>query len=129
MMVLINQNLKLAYKELNEAMKLSGIKPDNFIDIALVINNKFAEHASVTIASALLNSNFDSFYRFHIVMNPDDPVPKKSQQKLSSMKYIKDYSIEFTNFDNNIIPVNLMKSKMRFSNSFPLFSKLPSVFR
>ncbi|XVN43228.1 MAG: glycosyltransferase [Candidatus Rickettsia vulgarisii] len=112
-------NLKLAYQQLNEVLELTNIKQENTFDIAIVINDKFVQHAATTIASALLNSDLDSFYRFHIVMNPDDPVTEKSQQKLASMKYIRDYSIEFTNFDNNILPIKLMKKKLNFSR-FPL---------
>jgi lipopolysaccharide biosynthesis glycosyltransferase len=115
-----NPNLKLAYQQLNEVLKLTNIKQENIFEIAIVINDKFAQHASTTIASALLNSDLDSFYRFHIVMNPNDPVTEESQQKLASMKYIRDYSIEFTNFDNNTLPIELMKKKLKFSNSLPL---------
>lgn len=115
-----NPDFKLAYQELHQAALLSGIKQDNIMDIALVINDKFAKHVSTTIASALLNSNLDSFYRFHVIMNPMDPVSEESQKKLSSMNYIRDYSIEFTNFDNSILPTDLMKSKMKFSRYFPL---------
>lgn len=113
-------NIKAAYQQLNEVTKIAGIEQNNIIDIAIIINDKFAKHAAVTIASALVNSDLDSFYRFHIIMNPDDPVSDDAKRKLASMNYIRDYSIDFTNFDNKLIPVELMKSKMALGDRFPL---------
>lgn len=114
-------DMKTAYQERNEVIKITRIKQDNIIDIALIINDKFAKHAAVTIASALLNADLDSFYRFHIIMNPDDPVLDATKTKLSSMNYIKDYSIDFTNFNNKLIPTELMKRKMAIQDDlFPL---------
>lgn len=35
-------------------------------------------------------------------MNSNDPVSQESMEKLASMKYIRDYSIDFTTFPENI---------------------------
>ncbi|MFY9589872.1 glycosyltransferase family 8 protein [Rickettsia endosymbiont of Halotydeus destructor] len=113
-------NFILAAKEAEQVIKLTKIKQDNMFDIALTINDKFAEHAAVVIASALLNSDLNSFYRFHIIMDPNDPVLPESQEKLATMKYIKDYSIDFTSFPENLIDKHLIQKKLKFSSSWPL---------
>ncbi|KJV62419.1 putative lipopolysaccharide 1,2-glucosyltransferase RfaJ [Rickettsia amblyommatis str. Ac/Pa] len=41
---------------------------------------KFAIHAGTVISSSLLNSDLDSFYRFHMVMNSNDPVSQESRE-------------------------------------------------
>jgi len=110
---------KLATEEIQKVIKITGIKQDNTLDIALIINDKFAAHAGAVISSSLLNSDLDSFYRFHIVMNPNDPVTQESMEKLSSMKYIKDYSIDFTVFPENILNNDLAIRKIKFPDNWP----------
>ncbi|HJD56033.1 MAG TPA: glycosyltransferase family 8 protein [Rickettsia endosymbiont of Pyrocoelia pectoralis] len=116
----IEYDYNLAAEEIQNVIKLTEIKQDNIVDIALTINDKFAAHAAAVISSSLLNSDLDSFYRFHVVMNPNDPVTKKSMEKLASMKYIRDYSIDFTPFPNSLLDHDLVNKKMKFSGTWPL---------
>ena len=115
----IKPDYKLAMDEIQSVVKLTGIKQDNTLDIALIINDKFAPHAATVISSSLLNSDLDSFYRFHIVMNPNDTLTEESMKKLASMKYIRDYSIDFTPFPENILDQNLTDKKIKFSDMWP----------
>lgn len=115
----IQTDYKLAIEEIQNVIKLTGIKQNNILDIALIINDKFAVHAGAVISSSLLNSDLDSFYRFHIVMNPNDPVIGESMEKLASMKYIRDYSIDFTTFPENILNQALTDKKIKFSDNWP----------
>jgi lipopolysaccharide biosynthesis glycosyltransferase len=110
----INTNLKQAVLMLNKAIALSGIKGTKIVNIVLVMDEQYAAHASTTIASALLNSDLDSFYQFHIVMDPDNAVSLESQQKLSAMQDIRHYKINFITVDHNLIPIELIKN--RFQN-------------
>lgn len=112
-------NYMLAMEELQKTIKTTKIKQDNVLDIALIINDKFASHAGVVIASALLNSDLDSFYKFHIVMNPKDQVSTESKAKLSAMQYIKNYSIDFINFPENLITKDLIQEKVKFPSNWP----------
>jgi len=115
----IKTDYKLATEEIQKVIKITGIKQDNILDIALVINDKFAVHAGAVISSSLLNSDLDSFYRFHIVMNPNDLVTGESMEKLASMKYIRDYSIDFISFPENILNQELTDKKVKFSDMWP----------
>nr|WP_323811231.1 glycosyltransferase [Rickettsia conorii] len=76
-------------------------------------------HAGTVISSSLLNSDLDSFYRFHIVMNSNDPVSQESMEKLASMKYIRDYSIDFTTFPEKILNQALADKKIKFTDNWP----------
>ncbi|KJV80355.1 glycosyl transferase 8 family protein [Rickettsia hoogstraalii str. RCCE3] len=115
----IQTDYKLAIEEIQNVIKLTGIRQNNILDIALTINDKFAIHAGAVIASSLLNSDLDSFYRFHIVMDSNDPVSQESMEKLASMKYIRDYSIDFTTFPENILNQALADKKIKFSDNWP----------
>ncbi|MCC8462842.1 MAG: glycosyltransferase family 8 protein [Rickettsia endosymbiont of Ecitomorpha arachnoides] len=115
----IQTDYKLAIEEIQNVIKLTGIRQNNILDIALTINDKFAIHAGAVIASSLLNSDLDSFYRFHIVMDSNDPVSQESMEKLASMKYIRDYSIDFTAFPENILNQALADKKIKFSDNWP----------
>lgn len=115
----IEYDYNLAIQEIQNVIKLTGIKQDNIADIALIINDKFAVHAAAVISSSLLNSDLNSFYRFHIVMDPSDPVTGESMEKLASMKYIRDYSIDFTPFSENILNQSLTDKKIKFSDNWP----------
>jgi len=110
---------KLSIEEMQKVIKLTGIKQNNVMDIALIINDKFAPHAATVISSSLLNSDLDSFYRFHIVMNPEDSLTKESMEKLASMQYIRDYSIDFIPFPENILNDNSINKEIRFSDNWP----------
>ena len=79
-----NPDLKQAILEQNKVIKLSRIKPKNIIDIVFTVNEKYAVQAAVTITSALINSDLDSYYNFYFLMDPDDLITHKSQQKLST---------------------------------------------
>ena len=85
----------------------------------MTINDKFAIHAGTVISASLLNSDLDSFYRFHIVMNSNDHVSQESMEKLASMKYISDYSIDFTTFPENILNQALADKKIKFTDNGP----------
>ncbi|WP_032138728.1 glycosyltransferase family 8 protein [Rickettsia tamurae] len=115
----IQTDYKLAIEEIQNVIKLTGIRQNNILDIALTINDKFAIHAGAVISSSLLNSDLDSFYRFHIVMDSNDPVSQESMGKLASMKYIRDYSIDFTTFPENILNQALTDKKIKFSDNWP----------
>jgi len=115
----IKPDYKRAVEEIQNVVKRTGIKQNNILDIVLVINDKFAVHAGAVISSSLLNSDLDSFYRFHIVMNPNDPVTQESMEKLASMKYIRDYSIDFVPFPENILNQALTDKKIKFTDNWP----------
>ncbi len=115
----IQTDYKLAIEEIQNVIRLTGIRQNNILDIALTINDKFAIHAGAVIASSLLNSDLDSFYRFHIVMDSNDPISQESMEKLASMKYIRDYSIDFSTFPENILNQALADKKIKFSDNWP----------
>ncbi len=115
----IQTDYRLAIEEIQNVIKLTGIRRNNILDIALIINDKFAPHAATVISSSLLNSDLDTFYRFHIVMNPNDLVTGESMEKLASMKYIRDYSIDFIPFSENILNQELTDKKVKFSDMWP----------
>ncbi|AAU03938.1 possible lipopolysaccharide 1,2-glucosyltransferase WaaJ [Rickettsia typhi str. Wilmington] len=115
----IRTDYKRAIKEIQNVIKLTGIRQNNILDIALTINDRYAIHAGAVIASSLLNSDLDSFYRFHIVMDSNDPISQESINKLSSMKYIRDYSIDFTTFPDNILNKILTYKKIKFADNWP----------
>ncbi|ABE04803.1 glycosyltransferase family 8 protein [Rickettsia bellii] len=115
----IKLDYKLAIEEIQSVIKLTGIKQDNTLDIALIINDKFARHAATVIASSLINSDINSFYKFHIVMNPNDSLTEESMEKLASMKHIRDYSIDFIPFPENVLDLNLANEKIEFSDMWP----------
>ncbi|WP_341750389.1 glycosyltransferase family 8 protein [Candidatus Tisiphia endosymbiont of Sialis lutaria] len=125
-----NIDLKTAVANYQRALNLSGIDANNVTNIALVINDKYAVHAATTIASALLNSDLDSFYDFYFIMDQEDPISIESQEKLSSMQDIKPYKINFINVDNNLLPIELIKSKFKncdwplLISYRPFFSKI-----
>jgi lipopolysaccharide biosynthesis glycosyltransferase len=116
----VNYDYTKVISELNEVIRITKIKPTNELDIVLTINDKFVQHAAVVISSSLVNSDLDSFYKFHIVMDPKDPLSKESQEKLSAMQYIRNYSIDFTNFPTNIINQDLINKKLKLTNKWPL---------
>lgn len=116
----VKYDYKLALEETKKVIKLTGIKQDNILDIALVINDKFAPHAATVISSSLLNADLNSFYRFHIVMNPNDSLSKESMEKLASMKYIRDYSIDFIPFPEDMLNHDyLTDKKIKFTETWP----------
>ena len=55
----IQTDYRLAIEEIQNVIKLTGIKQNNILDIALTINDKFAIHAGTVISSSLLNSDLD----------------------------------------------------------------------
>ncbi|XVN41636.1 MAG: glycosyltransferase [Rickettsia endosymbiont of Argas persicus] len=119
-----NPDLEKATLILSKITGLINVKNFKTLDILLVINDKYAPHAATTIASALLNSDLDSFYHFYFLINPQDPISEESKKKLASMQYIRNYKIDFIEVDHNLIPINLIKEKseicMKDEGNYPL---------
>lgn len=85
------------YSAAVEAQKLMKVDNKNkeVIDISLVIDNKYSPHAGVVISSALMSSDFDSYYRFHIVSSSESPISEESRGFFNQLKEIRDFEIEF----------------------------------
>ncbi len=75
-------------------------------DIALVINDKYAQYAATTITSILLNSDLDNHYNFYVIYDNKDPILPETQKKLASISKIKDFDIKFIEFPENLIEEN-----------------------
>jgi len=114
-------NFQSAVKRINKVITLLDIKQDNLLDIALVINEQYAKYAAVTISSALLNSDLNTMYKFHIIMDPKDPLSESSKKKMESMKYIRNYEIDFIYFPDNSSSRFLDKNK-KFTLRYPKLS-------
>lgn len=52
-------------------------------------------------------------------MDSNDPVSQESMEKLASMQYIRDYSIDFSTFPENILNQALADKKIKFSDNWP----------
>ena len=52
-------------------------------------------------------------------MDSNDHVSQESMKKLSSMKYIGDYSTYFTTFPENMLNQALTDKKIKFSDNWP----------
>lgn len=72
----------------------------DYINIAFFINDKYACHCAVTMASILTSSNNEDFHKFYIV-NTD--LQEDSKRKLEKLKKIKNFEIEYVNFDRTLI--------------------------
>lgn len=64
------------------------------INICFVIDDNYAEHCAVTIASILLNS--DSVFHFHVLYND---LSLKNKNRLDNLKKIKNFEITFVTVD------------------------------
>jgi lipopolysaccharide biosynthesis glycosyltransferase len=104
-------NLVQAVDAQHKATEFASITPKNELDIVLIINEPYAPHAATTIASALVNSNLDTLYNFHFVVDPNDPISAESKAKLNDMQHIRKYNLYFHTLDLRTIPVDLIKSK------------------
>ncbi len=98
-----NINYFEALKNRNLAIKAIDIKRTNNIDIALIFDNYYAPHSATTIASVLLNSEPDTYHRFYIIEDPKNSLSQETRDKLSSLQYIKEYSINFIKFPDELI--------------------------
>lgn len=112
-----NINYFEALKNRNLAIKAIDIKKTNNIDIALIFDNYYAPHSATTIASVLLNSEPDTYHRFYIIEDPKDPLSQEIKDKLSSLQYIKKYSINFIKFPDELIKD--FKTEQYTSVNFP----------
>ncbi|MEK6734851.1 MAG: glycosyltransferase [Pseudomonadota bacterium] len=73
------------------------------IRVGFVLTDKYLSYAKVAIASILLNSDLDSHYNFYIITIPDDPLPEKSKTELEKLKSIREFQIEYRNYNNQLI--------------------------
>ncbi len=99
-------DLKLAAKFQKEVFEESGITPTKNTEIAFVFNDPHAKYGLTTIASILLNSDFDNHYNFHVVMYDGDEVSELNKQKLQQLQYIRPYNIEFHVFPKSVVEKN-----------------------
>lgn len=123
-------DLQKSVIELNYANKLANIKPINITNIAFVLDDNYAEHAAATIASALLNADLDSFYKFYCVMDPKTPISLEYQAKLGSMQNIRNYDIEFVTVDHSKIDMSAVSEifyKQKIDKRYP-FSLVYRLF-
>ncbi len=65
---------------------------DNTIHIALSINDPYAQHLSVTLASLLTNYNSAERLSFHVISKG---LLEENKQKITSLKSLRDFDIEF----------------------------------
>jgi lipopolysaccharide biosynthesis glycosyltransferase len=99
---------------------------DKKVDIAVIVNDAYAVHAGVTVASAMLNASPDTFYNFYFVENPDDGISPENKAKLMELKKLHNNSeIIFKPFPNEYIRENIFQ---RHKKSFAHFPAL-AVYR
>lgn len=89
-----------------QAFELANITPSKQTDIALVFNDNYVTYGLTTIASILLNSDFNNKYNFYVVMDAKDPVSPKGMKKIEKLKSLRDFNIKYVNFPENVIEEN-----------------------
>jgi lipopolysaccharide biosynthesis glycosyltransferase len=114
-------DMKAALAARNKMMSYFANYPKNKkVDIAVIVNDGYAIHAGVTIASAMLNANPDTFYNFYFVENPDDQISAENKTKLMELKKLNNNSeIIFKPFPNEYIENNLFKKHNKAFKDFP----------
>ncbi|MCC2646655.1 MAG: Lipopolysaccharide 1,2-glucosyltransferase RfaJ [Rickettsiaceae bacterium] len=96
-------NLFKALEYRKYVFKSLNYKPKKNIDIALIFDEGYSPHAATTIASILLNADFDTYCRFYIIEGAKRAVTPESKEKLASLKFIRDYDIKFITFPDPMI--------------------------
>lgn len=71
----------------------------NQINICLSSDNNYAQHLAVTIASILKNKGVNDEFSFLIL---DGDIAEEHKDKISSLKSIHDFDIEFVKVDNKL---------------------------
>lgn len=103
-------------------------KQNTTIHIAFFISNLYAKHCATTMASILYNAEETDFHRFYIISSN---LTQYSKVKLKSLKKIKEFEIEFINFDKSHvadIPDNIAEHVSFETNSrLKIASLLPEL--
>lgn len=113
----IQEALPLRQKAL-AALKVEKTVP---IDIVMIFDDKYAAHGATTIASILMNAHPETYYRFHFIMDPENPIHSGTQKELESLSKIKDCSFSFVNFPMELIPNVFLEQQKA---SFKIWPKL-----
>ena len=86
--------------------KDNKIKQTENIDIVFSSDDNYAQHCCAAIASILLNSSPCCYFRFYIL---DGGISQKNKEKLSSIKSIRDFSLQYIDmakYDFSMFPMN-----------------------
>ncbi len=87
---------------------LSGLVLDKkLVHLLFVIDDKYAPHAAVTLVSALLSSDPETYYIVHFLLDPDNPLSPHVQQKLSEIKNVLPFDIFFDVIPDKALPTVL----------------------
>lgn len=97
------------------------------INICFSCDNNYVQHLGVTIASILKNSGVDDDYNFYIM---DGGISEKNKLKLQKLKTIRDFSINYTEINNNDFKACPMTNYVNYI-TLPTYYrfKIPSFFK
>jgi lipopolysaccharide biosynthesis glycosyltransferase len=96
-------NFKEALKVKRRSMKKIPITKSNESNILLIIDDKYAGHATVTVSSILLNASPDAKYNFYFLMNKAEPVSASNIQKIKSLGHMHNATFNFLEFPEELI--------------------------